>query len=231
MKIAYQTFIGTPFHHTNEDALAVVCHLYKNQYMFIVCDGMGGHNHGEIASRTVTKAFCRYWSEHWEEALTPQKIEDAARYASKALNRKQPQCDMATTMAMVCVEENKAFQTYCGDSRIYSIKMNPCLIIYSKDHVIKDEMGVNRITKAFRQGNKDVEGFIPPVESCNMEPGDLCLICTDGVWRTLPDADLYRFFWNWQDKYTFEEMAEQLEEYCKTMANDDFAAILIQRVE
>jgi protein phosphatase len=62
----------------NEDCLNIV-EIADKRTLFVVCDGMGGHSCGEVASKTVCDSFSAYWLEHPDIIDSVQKIDDAAK--------------------------------------------------------------------------------------------------------------------------------------------------------
>ena len=67
----------------NEDCLNIA-DIPDKRTLFVVCDGMGGHSCGEVASQTVCDSFTAYWQKHPESIDSVQKIEDATKVASQA---------------------------------------------------------------------------------------------------------------------------------------------------
>ena len=65
----------------NEDSLNIV-EIADRRTLFVVCDGMGGHSCGEVASETVCDAFSEYWQLHLDESDSEQKVLDASKVAS-----------------------------------------------------------------------------------------------------------------------------------------------------
>ena len=76
----------------NEDCLNIV-EIADKRTLFVVCDGMGGHSCGEVASKTICKAFSEYWEQHSDQSDSEQKVLDAAKIASKALDEKSGYSD------------------------------------------------------------------------------------------------------------------------------------------
>ena len=71
----------------NEDCLNIV-EISDKRTLFVVCDGMGGHSCGEVASQTVCDAFSEYWQQHSDELDSEQKVLEAAKVASTTLDDK-----------------------------------------------------------------------------------------------------------------------------------------------
>ncbi len=85
--------------------------------MGIVCDGMGGHAMGEIASETVVKAISDYWNESLDIPDSTDKVAEACTLASAAIDGRADvfnHCTMGTTMVMASIQGSfaPAIMTY-----------------------------------------------------------------------------------------------------------------------
>lgn len=188
MRITYETFSECGPRRNNEDYIAVRELPDKNRSIFVLCDGMGGHDCGEVASRLVAEHICDYWTKNPKRADSEKKIFDACQETKIAFDNKS-RVEMGTTMAMVTIEGNKAFLAHCGDSRIYMVRSHEIIYI-STDHVALTSEGWPVITQAFFTGRTC---YAPDIKEIQLETGDTILICSDGVygngkWSCLEDA-------------------------------------------
>ena len=107
MKIHYATISETGKRQNNEDAFRIVNGEDGNRWLAVVCDGMGGHAMGEVASETVSDAIVDYWKKHTDEPDSKTKVEKACAHAMRALDKKANSlnhCQMGTTMVMASIE-------------------------------------------------------------------------------------------------------------------------------
>lgn len=118
MIIQYRTLSECGPRYKNEDYIGYVLMPEHQRAMFILCDGMGGHRSGDIASQTVVKSISNYWRGNPKYEDCDEKIIDACNVAKVALE-KRPQVEMGTTMVMACIENGIALIAHCGDSRCY----------------------------------------------------------------------------------------------------------------
>ena len=81
MNIRYATLSRTGKRSNNEDAFCVIQTTDNSRWLGIVCDGLGGHAFGEVASETVIKAIADYWKGHDKEKDTEEKVNDACLFA------------------------------------------------------------------------------------------------------------------------------------------------------
>ena len=122
MKIHYATISETGKRQNNEDAFRIVNREDGSRWLAVVCDGMGGHAMGEVASETVSDAIVDYWKKHTDEPDSKTKVEKACAHAMRALDKKSNSlnhCQMGTTMVMASIEGNTVTIAHVGDSRCY----------------------------------------------------------------------------------------------------------------
>ena len=74
MKIKYATISKTGRRSNNEDCFNVLEMPEHNRFMGIVCDGMGGHSFGEVASEAVCDAISKYWQDNTDTPDSDQKL-------------------------------------------------------------------------------------------------------------------------------------------------------------
>ena len=87
----------------------------QGRSVFVLCDGMGGHHLGEVASKLVAEHICDYWTKNPKRKDSEKKIIDACNETMIAYNNKS-RVEMGTTMAMAAIEGNKALLAHCGDT-------------------------------------------------------------------------------------------------------------------
>ena len=177
--------------------------------LFILCDGMGGHEHGEVASRTVCKAMSNAILSLDKQSFT----DDDLLYALQAAYRQLDCLDnshlkkMGTTLCLLYFHKGGMTAAHIGDSRIYHIRPKENRIIYqSRDHslvydlyqageISYDEMRTstqkNIITRAIQPGE---ENRVRPaiVHIADIQPGDFFYICSDGMLEQMSKDELCR---------------------------------------
>ena len=186
----------------NEDA------IFAADGLFIVCDGMGGHKAGEVASRLATDVIATFIKRSqndpeltWPCGFDPRLSEDANRLSTaiKLANRtvfhtsrsSDDYSGMGTTVVAVLVAPGRAEITYghVGDSRIYLIRDGAMTQLTKDDSLVNlvsadDAPAVkNVLTKALGV-QEDVEFEVVGKE---LQAGDIVLLCSDGLTNMLPD--------------------------------------------
>lgn len=168
VKIKVEYFSERGSRAYNEDYIA----YDAEKSIFVICDGMGGHEHGELASKTVAETIVRTWN---------PDIMSVCKDASVALDscaRQMGLTEMGTTMALAGIVDNQLILAHCGDSRIYLIR-DMTVIHQSVDHVALTDMGDPIITRAFFTNSNR---FIPEIHTIDFHYGDRIFMCTDGVY-------------------------------------------------
>lgn len=178
--------------------------------LFIVCDGMGGHDHGEVASQAVATTIGEYIASHLsaDEPLADDILDSAIAEAYDQLDRldnANDQRKMGTTLTLLCLHRGGATMAHIGDSRIYHLRPSEGRMLYiSRDHSLvmdlylagelsREEMdtyeGRNIITRAM-QPHQERRSRPDIAHTIDIQPGDLFLLCSDGVLEQLTDEKL-----------------------------------------
>lgn len=181
----------------------------RDDRVIILCDGMGGHSHGEVASRTVATALGQFMKWHFpsDGVLTKEVFNEGLDYAYEQLNLVDDGAPkkMGTTLTFVCFHNNGCFCAHIGDSRIYIVRPSERRIIYrSDDHSLVNDLlrageltpeeaasypHKNVITRAM-QPNQDKPAKAEIRNIQDIQSGDYVFQCCDGILENLTDDKL-----------------------------------------
>lgn len=215
MKLNFSTFSICGHRDKNEDYIKCFCK--DNCGIFVLCDGMGGHDNGEVASKLVSENVVDSFLKNMKsKSLSIQDIVISS--CEEAKSEIDNRLEMGTTAAIVAIKDNRAVFAHCGDSRIYHIR-NGRIIYQSVDHIAISSSGNTVITRAFFP--KTVN-YKPDIEIATIEIDDKILICSDGVfgdgkWSTLHDVIR-------TENFTIHD----IQEVASHNAHDNYSAILIE---
>lgn len=244
MHVGYCTNVGT-VREVNEDALFVSSH---NEYpMFIVADGMGGHNAGEIASGIVVQVAKKFENDfvqkklQFKEIEIPRYINDLFQEANiriynDAIKEKR-YAGMGTTTSLLIVNEQEYYIGHVGDSRIYIIDEHFSIEQLTKDHSVVAEMvRKGKITdeEAFNHPQKNlITRALGVEEKINVDilndmvnQAKYFLLCSDGLTNLVREheiVDLVRKSQNVQD--ACEQMVHEAN---AKGGQDNITVILVQ---
>lgn len=117
-KITYAIYTNIGNREKNEDSIGFYCN--KNGYGFIVCDGLGAHGMGDVASGLVVKTFEKLFNEYTESDSFIGNVFDTAQRELLALQEEVNADDkMKTTAVILTVGKRKTIVGHIGDSRCY----------------------------------------------------------------------------------------------------------------
>lgn len=168
---------------------------------FILCDGMGGHDAGEVASRTVCETMGMYCN-RFDDKFTDEDFEEALTDAYHALDAKDTGATkkMGTTLAFLQLHDGGATVAHIGDSRVYHIRPGATrkdteILFATEDHSL-----VNSLIKAGELRKEETHGFqrrnvitramqpnmFTPSQAdihhiTDIRPGDYFYLCSDGM--------------------------------------------------
>ena len=201
------THLGrNPARKTNQDRLKICDPVSPTcpDALYIVCDGMGGHKAGEVASQVAVDEISRVYAELACNHSVPDILAKAIQRAHAAVRQRSADeslGDMGTTAVVAVVHDNELYVANVGDSRAYVLR-DGALIQISRDHSRVAEMvraGVltpeeaktssvrNVITRAMSSMRAEVE---PEFFQEEFREGDVLVMCTDGLWGPVEDAQI-----------------------------------------
>lgn len=212
----------------------------------VLCDGVGGSEHGEVASQTSSKVIGEYLSEKLAKSdyVCDKDVQDAVNLAYDELERIDADnagngtVSMATTLTCVCIHKEGILAAHMGDSRIYHVRPGQGLLYQSADHSLvnvllqageltieeaKNFPRKNVITKAIQpHGEKRFKAEVQHLT--DIEKGDYIFLCCDGVLEQLTNERLVEILsMECSDKVKLS----LLEAESADRTNDNFTAYLI----
>ena len=231
----------------NQEDYLFPSHADKCSRVFIMCDGMGGHDNGEVASMTAATVLGTYLDSCSE--INIPVFEAGLEKAYDALDdidtnsSKKP----GTTLTCLCFNDNSFLVAHIGDSRVYHIRpsqYNPTLkrggILYqSSDHsLVNDLLKAGELTedeaRDFPQKNIITKAMQPHLEKRykadvyqfdDVKGGDYFFICSDGILEQLSNDSLCRILAekNLDDK----EKLHEIKSICDGKTKDNYTCWLI----
>ena len=207
--------------------------------LFIVADGMGGHNAGDYASRYCVEFFKQKIEE--SEIESPiALIEAAIKEANEALwSKAQEQSDlegMGTTLVAATIFDKEMYVANVGDSRLYVVGKEIKQV--TEDHSLVEVMvktGELNRNEARLHPNKNIitraiganTTVAPDYFEVNLEEGDTVLMCSDGLTNMLEDETIERIIKENDDP---SAAAETLVKCANENGGKDNIAIIIIKV-
>ena len=187
----------------------------KENRVFVMCDGVGGQDSGEVASETAATALGTFLTGHLPEdgVVTKAFFEEALSYAYDEMDKVDTGAvkKMGTTMTCLVLHKGGALVAHIGDSRIYHIRPSLAskegrtgIIYQSADHsLVNDLLRAGEITEEeavnFPQKNVITRAMQPHLERrykadvyeiSDVESGDYFFLCCDGVLEQLTNDRL-----------------------------------------
>ena len=233
----------------NEDNLG-----YDSRYgIYVVCDGMGGQAAGEVASKMGVDTVLNYFREGAKSGVYPQigetvdsvsdranRLGSAIRLANEAIHQAATKhtahSGMGSTIVSVLVDHNFFSVAHAGDSRIYLIR-NGNIQQITRDHSLVMEQvrrGLITVEEANASEMQNIiiralgpeERVVPDLDDMMAFPGDLLLLCSDGLTRHVADDGLLEIA---QGTVTLSLMAERMIDAAKEGGGSDNITCMVMR--
>lgn len=203
---------GNP--HQEDSLFPTYGNLNKNDRLFILCDGMGGHDAGEVASATVCETMSDFILSHDPQKFSDSELNEAISKAYNALDEKDSGAEkkMGTTMTLLKFHSEGATIAHIGDSRVYHIRpgkdgASTQILFVTEDHsLVNDLIKIGELTpeeaKHSKQKNVITRAMQPGGRRCkadvhntsDIKSGDYFYMCSDGMLEQMEDDALKNIF-------------------------------------
>jgi protein phosphatase len=240
LKYSYLSKQGT-YRSVNQDSLALPTEintslLQKKGYLFAVCDGVGGYEGGEIASKLCcSKLINAYYEEKQDEikGWFQTKIQQINKYIIEH-GQKNDLHKMSTTLTALLIKDNKAYTFNVGDSRIYIYENSQLQQLtddhslvweqYEKNLIEKDDIISSSIKNLITQAmgfemNLDIQikEFILPENFC-------FLLCSDGLTDVSIDDEIEMIF---NKQKSLDKIVDKLYKIARENGAQDDVSIIV----
>ena len=173
--------------------------------VYLVCDGMGGHNAGQIASELAAKQFLHayYHLGGAAQEAARHAILQAHHYIAEMASKIPSRYGMGTTLTALILKQDEGVLAHVGDSRCYRLRADVFEQL-SRDHTLVArlvEQGIIPPEQARYHPQRNVirqavgvadptEPLEPDIETFALQAGDLYLLCSDGLTDMVDDAEI-----------------------------------------
>jgi len=216
------------------------------KHIYIVSDGMGGHNAGEIASLNATNAIDEYMSEeklgkiYRNPSLAESLIKESIIFAHTRLQemgQNNPAYKgMGCTVVMAIFVGNTMHLAHVGDSRAYLIDRSRLELLTTDHTVVMELMKKGKMTPEEAR-DSDLKNHLsqalgipldiePDYMSRELSKGDRLLLCSDGLWNLVDDLNLFKILSS--DRPHQKIIQDLIHEANKAGGSDNITCVMIE---
>jgi serine/threonine protein phosphatase PrpC len=212
IEVAGYTHVGMKRNHNEDNYL-----ILTDENLCCVADGMGGHSSGEIASKIAVEELAEFFrmTSRDQDATWPFKMDKARNYdenrlatgiklANKSIFDKASTDSkykgMGTTIVSVHFTDSAAYVGHVGDSRVYFFRQGVLTQVTEDHSLLNDYLKAKKLTpeeiENFPHKNVIVralgmkETVAVDVAKVEAQPGDIFLLCSDGLSGMVTDAQM-----------------------------------------
>ncbi|MBR4015002.1 MAG: Stp1/IreP family PP2C-type Ser/Thr phosphatase [Anaerotignum sp.] len=225
----------------NEDAYYIAVGEEATDNLFLIADGMGGCNAGEVASGSALEAFLAYYEREKAKDTAAEPLDlltGSVAAANQAVytksNSAKEFAEMGTTIVAAAVREKKLYIAYVGDSRAYLYRKKELLPLTTDHSYVMELVKPGTITKeeAAEHPKRNIitraVGIKETVETDTiiqpLREGDMLLLCTDGLSGMLKDAEIAKVLGR---KVSLEKKAALLVEKANQQGGYDNISLIL----
>lgn len=215
--------------------------------IYLVADGMGGHQSGEIASSLATQGASQFLMESvyfpliyekktFSDETLWQMVKGAVAEAQARVRQAVP--GGGTTLTLILVLGDKIFSAHVGDSRLYFFGADGTIKVRTKDHsLVKRLVDLGQITEkeasvhpqrnVLYRALGQAEPFEADIDQFSLAAGEKVMICSDGLWGLVSEKQLRELM---ENKMGLNRKAHQLVQMANEAGGpDNISLILIEK--
>jgi len=176
----------------------------QNGWIYLVADGVGGADAGEVASHFASESMVTHFVENNQEPDWGRRLLDAMQAANTDLRQlvaeRNSTSRMATTMVAAVITENQVFIGNVGDSRAYHWRNGLIQQITKDQSLVAKLLEEGAITEAEAEAHPRKNVILyslgsenkPKIDLFTLEllPGDILILCSDGLTRHISDREI-----------------------------------------
>lgn len=244
--VAASTHVGL-VRESNEDYFIIEPTLN----LYLVCDGMGGHAAGEVASKSAAEFVLKFLTAHREDMESLCAISDysglekliirAVNFACREVNDMSRSdlmlAGMGTTLTLVMIADDIAIMAHVGDSQLYHLHKQK-VHMRSHDHTLAAELlasgnladssWVNNFQHVLTRSIGPTRDVEVETSIIKLSTGDVLLLCTDGLTRAVNDlSELHPFL----ARPVNPESAEALIDYANLKGGRDNVTVMLIQLD
>lgn len=238
--ITYTVFTDRGGREVNEDSARVF--EKDGKKCLVLCDGLGGHGKGEVASALVVEAVGQIFNS--AQKIDEDFLRSAFQLSQEALIdeqiRQDAKTDMKTTAVAMYIDGNKVQWGHVGDSRLYAFAKNkvklrtldhsvPQMLVFAreiKEKQIRNHPDRNRLLRVM--GIEWEKPMYELAEQTQLEKYQAFLLCSDGFWELIDEKQMCKLLKN---SSTVEEWMQAMVEVIKQNGigknKDNYTAIAL----
>ena len=236
----------------NEDSLFVLNTILSGDKeipagIFIIADGMGGHEHGEVASSVATRVMADHLLSNLHSLFTGGSMDSQSTSlqeilgsgvaaVQRAVTSKAP--GGGTTLTAALALGTQVVLAHVGDSRAYLIKASGEMHAITQDHSLvqrlielgelnEEEARVYPHRNVLYRAVGQVDPLHPDIHSHEFPQPGYLLICSDGLWGVVSDADIFRII---QRSETVQEACRQLVDAANNEGGPDNISVILVKL-
>ncbi|MBI5233810.1 MAG: serine/threonine-protein phosphatase [Deltaproteobacteria bacterium] len=236
MRIAFKTDVGR-HREINEDSMLVDA----EKGIFLLADGLGGHQAGEVASELCVKTIHSYLNEMIDKVPVeevPDLLMDAVVHAHETIKEKSRSdpdlMGMGTTVVAMVIKGLEAYICHAGDSRAYIIRNTIKQITrdhtatgYCDDDAMLRRLFFQKHTGVLSRAVGIGAAIEPEINHIRLLKGDIVLICSDGLTNMLSDEEISGIALRHEENLN-EAAVKLVDEANKRGGRDNISVILVR---
>lgn len=218
----------------NQD-FVLVQNINPETHLYMIADGMGGYEHGEIAAKMAAENVLTFLST--VETINETQIQIAINKANLAIRqlREKNNCKIGATIGGVILYADRAICFWVGDVKIFHFKNNR-LVKESVPHTLMNKLISNgsitdpkQISKYRHVVTRSIQGDIKSSQIDlfileNLNDSDILLLCSDGAHELLDGIHLQQIL---NTSESNEEALDKIEKHLLKESNDNFSLICL----